>query len=66
MLEKHRNADGTYNGVTAMAELSGLSAEEIRWAFDRLKHLMQVDGMTKDAAKAVVKAEVVGRPWLNA
>lgn len=66
MLERHRNADGTYNGVTAMAELSGLSTAEIRWTFDRLKHLMHVDGMTKDAAKEVVKAEATSRPWLEA
>jgi hypothetical protein len=29
-MEKHRNADGTYNGVTALAELSGLDPGDIR------------------------------------
>ena len=64
MLDKHRNPDGTYNGVTAMAELSGLSTAEIRWTFDRLNHLMHVEGLAKEAAKDVVRAEAAGRPWL--
>lgn len=65
MLERHRNADGTYNGVTAMAEMSGLTPAEIKWTFDRLKHLMHVEGMTKEAAKDVVKAEAASQPWLT-
>ena len=62
-MEAHRNPDGTYNGVTAMAELSGLSAAEIRWTFERLKHLIHAEGKDKEAAKEIVKTESAGRPW---
>lgn len=51
MFDKHRNIDGTYNGVTLMSEISGLSQAEIRWTWERLRHLMHVDGKSKDEAK---------------
>lgn len=62
--EKHRNANGTYNGVTAMAELTGLSAAEIKWTFERLRQLMHVDKKPKDEALVIVKEEAKGKPWL--
>lgn len=44
MLDKHRNQDGTYNGVGVMADLTGLShksvqeiAEEARANIERLR-----------------------------
>jgi len=64
MFDKHRNADGTYNGITMMSEISGLSQAEIRWTWERLRHLMHVDGKSKDEAKAIVREERKSRPWL--
>lgn len=63
MFDNHRNADGTYNGVTLMAEISGLSQDEIRWTWERLRHLIHVDGRSKDEAKAIVRDEARMRPW---
>lgn len=62
-MEKHRNPDGTYNGVAVMSEMTGLSPAEIRWTFERIKHLIHAEGKDKEAAKAIVKAECVNKPW---
>lgn len=37
MFDKHRNPDGTYNGVTAMAEVTGLPQGEILSLFEQVK-----------------------------
>lgn len=63
VFDKHRNSDGTYNGITLMAEISGLSQAEIRWTWERLRHLMHVEGRTKDEAKSIVRDEARARPW---
>jgi len=55
-MERHRNSDGTYNGVTALAELSGLSQEEIKWTWDRAKQL-RAQGLSKDQISAALRAE---------
>lgn len=34
---RHRNPDGTYNGVSMLSELSGLSATEVRAIADAVK-----------------------------
>lgn len=62
-MEKHRNADGTYNGVAVMAEMTGLGEIEVRWVFQRIKQLIRVEGKTRAEAVAMVKAESVDRPW---
>lgn len=36
-LDKHRNADGTYNGVTLMAEMTGLPVDEIGAIAEQVK-----------------------------
>lgn len=36
-MEKHRNADGTYNGVGALSEISGLSKDEVVSIFDQVQ-----------------------------
>lgn len=36
-LDKHRNPNGTYNGVTLMAELTGLGQDEIRAIAEQVK-----------------------------
>lgn len=36
-MEKHRNADGTYDGVGVLAEASGLSREEVLSIAERAK-----------------------------
>lgn len=51
-----RNSDGTYNGVKMMAQLSGLSEEEIKWTWDRLKEL-KAQGVPTDQAKKIVHQE---------
>ena len=63
MFDKFRNKDGTINGASAMAELTGLSQEEITWSFKRLKQLMHNDGLSKKEALAVVKEESKNKPW---
>jgi hypothetical protein len=64
MSERWRNADGTYNGTRMLSEVSGLSEAEIRWTFDRLKHLMHVDKLSKSEAKARVSEEAKSQPWV--
>ena len=66
MFEKYRNADGTYNGVDMMAELTGLSKEEVAWTAQRLKQLMVGEGMGKDAANIRIAQERVNKPWEQA
>lgn len=60
--EAFRNPDGTYNGIKALAQISGLSEAEIAWTADRLRALLKA-GKSKDEAKAIVRAEAVSRPW---
>ena len=55
-MEKHRNPDGTYNGVTAMAELSGLSEEEIKWSWERAKELKAM-GLSKEQMARALRME---------
>lgn len=62
---RHTDADGTINGVTYMAELSGLDPREIRWMWDRMRHLTHVEKHSMDEAKALLRAEAVSKPWLD-
>lgn len=55
-MEKHRNPDGTYNGVAAMAELSGLSEEEIEWTWKRAKELKAM-GLSKEQMARALRME---------
>lgn len=57
---KHRNPDGTVNGVTYMAELTGLSQEEIRWSLQRAKEL-KASGKSPAECKAILKAEATAK-----
>lgn len=59
-MEKHRNPDGTYNGVSALAELSGLSQEEIRWTWERGKEL-RAQGLSKDQISRALRMESKAR-----
>jgi hypothetical protein len=63
MFEKFKNANGTYNGVAMLAELSGLPYAEVAWSADRLKQLMTVEGKSKEVAVAIVKEEGKSKPW---
>jgi ribosomal protein L17 len=56
-----RNPDGTYNGVKAMAQLSGLSEEEIRWTWERAKELRTAGVVDKLALTAQLKREAAER-----
>lgn len=62
---KHRNPDGTYNGVTYMSEMSGLSQAEIKWMWERQKVLRDT-GHTVAEIKAIIKEEARSRPWEQA
>ncbi len=59
-----RNADGTYNGVAMMADITGLSREEIAWTWDRLSTLLK-SGMAKHEALALVKEQAKSKPWTS-
>jgi hypothetical protein len=58
----HRNPDGTFNGVAIFAELTGLSPEEIKWTFDRMKQLRD-GGVSAEEMVGIVAEEVKSRPW---
>jgi uncharacterized protein YoaH (UPF0181 family) len=62
-MSKHQNPDGTYNLVTYLASLTGLSEAEVQWTALRIQHLMKTEGKSKDEAKAIVKEEGKSRPW---
>lgn len=62
--KKHQNPDGTYNGVTYMAEMSGLSEAEIQWTWNRMKEL-RAEGRSKDEVRRIVRDEARSRPWLG-
>jgi hypothetical protein len=64
MFEKHKNADGTYNGVTFLAELSKIPVAEVAWTAGRIKHLMTVEGHSKAVAIAIIKEERKSKPWV--
>lgn len=71
-IEKFRNPDGSYNGVAAIHDLtkllypkSDISQAEIDWTFRRMKVLIQGEKKSKDEAKAIVREEAKGRPWLK-
>lgn len=62
--DAYRNPDGkTFNGVALLADLSGLSREEIAWTAARLKQLMVFEGKPKAEALATVATEARSRPW---
>ena len=64
-MESYRNAAGTYDGEALMADLTGLSKEELKWTADRLRQLMTNEGRSKDEAVAIVREEAKSRPWEN-
>lgn len=55
-IEKHRNKDGTINGISAIAEMSGLSEKEIAWTFNRGKQL-KAKGMSREEIARTLKKE---------
>lgn len=65
MFEKYKNANGTtYNGAAMLADLSGLSIEEIAWSFNRLKELRQ-EGKTKEESIKILSEEGKSKPWIR-
>lgn len=64
MFDKYRNADGTYNGVALMRDLTGLDDKEVIWTFNRLKELMK-GGESREAACEIVRKEAKEKPWLK-
>lgn len=65
-VEDFKNPDGkTYDGAGFLAALSGLDKAEIMWMADRLKHLMHVEKLSKEAAKEIVSKEGKTKPWIT-
>lgn len=64
-MAKHINPDGTINGITYMAELSGLDPREIKWMWGRMRHLIHVEKRSMEDAKAMLRAEAASKPWLT-
>lgn len=62
MIEQFANGDGTYNGVKALAFLSGLSEAEVAWTAKRIQELMRA-GSTRELASAQVRKERKAQPW---
>lgn len=62
LLSGAKNPDGTYDGAKALAAISGLSEAEIKWTFQRVKHLRD-EGKSPAEVKAIVKDEVRLKPW---
>lgn len=62
-MERHQNPDGTWNGVTLMAELSGLSEAEIAWTWKRLIELKKA-GHDKKTQVAMLREEGQAKPWV--
>jgi hypothetical protein len=63
-MDQWKNPNGTYNGAQMLADVSGLSIEEIQWTANRFKHLLHVEKRSTIEAKAIVKAESASKPWL--
>lgn len=65
-MKEFLNPDGkTYNGVAALSAISGLSQSEVKWRFDRINHLLNVEKKSKAETLAIIKTEEVNKPWLN-
>lgn len=62
-LGNFRNANGTYNGVKALSELTGLSEAEVEWTNRRVKELVIVQKMPRSEAVAQIKREAAEKPW---
>jgi hypothetical protein len=66
MFEKYKNSDSkTYNGVEMLADLSGLSREEITWTANRVKQLIHDEGKSKEESHSIVKEERKNKPWIK-
>lgn len=65
-MKQFLNPDGkTYNGIKALAFISGLSEAEIEWTANRLKQLIVFQNKTKEEARQIIKQECKNKPWLN-
>jgi hypothetical protein len=62
-VDRHRNADGTFDGVGLLAGLSGLDRAEVKWMFERMVQLLRVEGKSRAEAKAIIAEEAKARPW---
>lgn len=62
-IKQFQNSDGTYNGVALMSAVTGLSQAEIKWTFDRVKYLKQVEGKSKAEIAAILREECRATPW---
>lgn len=57
-----RNENGTYNGVAALAAITGIDPAEVEWTAKRIQALTKA-GVPKPYILAIVKAERKNKPW---
>lgn len=62
MLDAYQNPNGTYDGASAMAAMTGLSRAEILWTWERMRTL-RAAGLGKEEAKEVIENEQIKKPW---
>ena len=60
--ETLRNADGSWNGVAAMAALAKLDPTEVRWTHARVKELKRLRYSNPEIIR-IVNNEARYRPW---
>lgn len=65
LFDRHRNADGTYNGISMFAEITGFSIEEVEWIANRTREL-KAEGCSREEATRIINEEAKGRPWESA
>lgn len=65
ILAESKNPDGTFNGIKALAVMSGLDEAEIAWMADRMRFLIHTQGKNKSEAKSIVTNEARAKPWLK-
>lgn len=65
-MKEFLNPDGeTYNGLAALASLTGLSEDEIEWAWLRIKELTFSKEYDKEEVQEIIARERILKPWLS-
>ena len=64
-IAQFRNQDGTYDGVAALASLTGLSYAEVAWSAQRIKHLLTTTNLSRQEVVKQVRKEAESKPWIK-
>lgn len=62
-IAQFRNQNGTYDGVAALAALTGLSYVEVAWSAERIKQLLATTDLTRQQVVSQVREEAKTKPW---